>query len=69
MTWNRRDFLTAVGAAGLSCGKQAARRPNVIVFLTDDQGYGDLHCHGNDKITTPNWDQLHGESTVWWLPP
>jgi len=37
-------------------------RPNVIIVLTDDQGYGDLRCHGNDVIRTPNIDRLHDES-------
>ncbi len=37
-------------------------KPNVIVILTDDQGYGDLSCHGNPYIKTPNMDQLHDES-------
>lgn len=37
----------------------AVRRPNVILIMTDDQGYGDLHCHGNTMIRTPALDQLH----------
>src|SRR5687767_9845408 len=37
-------------------------RPNVIVLLTDDQGYGDLSCHGNPVLQTPNLDRLHAES-------
>ena len=37
-------------------------RPNVIVLLTDDQGYGDLSCHGNPILRTPNLDRLHAES-------
>ncbi len=39
-----------------------AGRPNVVVIITDDQGYGDLGVHGNPKIRTPNLDRLAGES-------
>ena len=34
-------------------------RPNVVVVLTDDQGYGDLSCHGNPVVKTPHIDALH----------
>ena len=37
-------------------------RPNVILTITDDQGYGDLACHGNPVALTPNLDALHSES-------
>ena len=37
------------------------RKPNVLFILTDDQGYGDLHIHGNDSIDTPNLDGLANE--------
>jgi arylsulfatase A-like enzyme len=39
-----------------------AAPPNVILIVTDDQGYGDMACHGNPWLKTPNLDRLHGES-------
>ena len=39
-----------------------ANQPNVILIMTDDQGYGDLSCHGNPNLKTPNLDRLHSES-------
>ena len=38
------------------------KKPNVIIVITDDQGYGELACHGNKVIQTPNLDKLHAES-------
>ena len=36
----------------------AAERPNVVVILTDDQGWGDLSVNGNTNLSTPNIDSL-----------
>jgi arylsulfatase A-like enzyme len=36
----------------------AQTRPNVLLILTDDQGYGDLSLHGNPHVTTPNIDRF-----------
>ena len=36
-------------------------RPNVIIFLTDDQGYGDLSCMGATDFRTPNLDRMAGD--------
>lgn len=40
----------------------AQERPNVIIVLSDDQGYGDFECHGNPILKTPNLNKLHDES-------
>ncbi len=37
---------------------RAADRPNVVVILSDDQGWGDLSLNGNKNLATPNIDSL-----------
>lgn len=44
------------------CIPAFAARPNVIIVLVDDAGYGDFGCHGHPFLKTPNIDRLHGES-------
>jgi arylsulfatase A-like enzyme len=72
LSLSRREFvgLIAGSAASLALtrhvrgqGRGMGRaRPNVVLIITDDQGYGDLGCHGNDRIRTPNLDRLARES-------
>jgi arylsulfatase len=38
-----------------------AAPPNIVFIITDDQGYGDMSCHGNPILKTPNLDRLHDE--------
>ena len=48
--------------AGVSQATAAQRkRPNVILVMTDDQGYGDIGIHGNIMINTPHLDKLHDQ--------
>lgn len=42
----------------------AAERPNVILIMTDDQGYGDLGVHGNPIVRTPHLDAMAARSAV-----
>ena len=46
----------------LAAGSAFGDAPNVIVLITDDQGYGDFSCHGNPTLRTPNLDKLHSQS-------
>ena len=56
-----KTFLLSLALVGLT---SAAEKPNIVIVIADDQGYGDLACHGNPVIKTPHLDSLHGESTV-----
>ena len=45
-----------------SAPEGSTNKPNVIIVLTDDQGYGDIGAHGHPFLKTPNLDKLHSES-------
>lgn len=51
--------MSAIGAAAPPF---PGRGPNILLILADDQGYGDLSCHGNPRAKTPNLDRLATES-------
>ena len=63
----RREFLRHIGlgAAALAVGgrlgaaERAARRPpNILLIVSDDQGYADLGCYGSTEVKTPHLDRL-----------
>ncbi len=70
MSMDRRDFLKLSAAIGTSLiatqmqtsalarAAQTSKRPNILVFLTDDHGQWAQHCNGNSELRTPNLDQL-----------
>lgn len=53
------SLLVLIFAVNASHAKE---RPNVILIVTDDQGYGDMSSHGNPWLKTPNLDQMSAES-------
>ena len=59
----RFRFIFLLGSLFIfSACSENQNKPNVILVITDDQGYGDLACHGNPWIRTPNMDDLWEES-------
>lgn len=56
-----KQWLVMCAVVGLGCAAAAAERPNVVLILADDLGYGDVGCYGATKIRTPNIDRLARE--------
>ncbi len=54
--------LTFLIVAFLGLCTSLIARPNVLMIMTDDQGYPELSVHGNPVLQTPNLDILHGQS-------
>ncbi len=68
---SRRDFLRYAGAGlatmaipgALSSALAAEKRPNIILIVADDLGYGELGCQGGKDIPTPNIDSIAKNGT------
>ncbi|MFB0946043.1 MAG: arylsulfatase [Spirosomataceae bacterium] len=55
----RITLFLLIGTLSLnSCKKEETQRPNVVLILTDDQGWGDLSLHKNPYVQTPNLDKM-----------
>ncbi len=66
--YNRRDCLrtlafgtAAMAMPGLVHALANDRKPNVVIFFTDDQGYADVGCFGAKSFKTPNFDRMARE--------
>lgn len=57
-----RTILTIIVVTIASIAAKAAAKPNVVLIITDDQGYGDIAAHGNKMIKTPAMDRLWSQS-------
>ncbi len=63
--YTRRSFLKTTGAAAIAAAAPAfaqpagsTNKPNILMILVDDLGYGDLACYGAEDMQTPNIDAL-----------
>lgn len=62
MTKHIIAFAGVLLACCSAIAAEEARRPNVLLIMTDDQGWGDLGVHGNTQIDTPTLDALAAAS-------
>lgn len=66
--WLRIGMICGALALTTGCKRPAALaeagQPNILLILTDDQGWGDLGANGNSNIHTPNLDALAGEGAA-----
>jgi arylsulfatase A-like enzyme len=58
-------FITLLFLVSLTFAQGAQRRPNFVVILCDDLGYGDLGSFGHPTIRTPNLDRMAAEGQRW----
>ena len=68
VTLDRRDFLKLTGigfslsAFGVSCRQTSAGRPNIVLCMADDQGWGDMAFNSHPDLHTTNFDAMAAET-------
>ena len=61
---NLTKLSWVLGFCLLLCATVRAAQPNLVLIITDDQGYPDLSCNGNPYVKTPNIDRLKREGAA-----
>lgn len=56
--------FVALACSSFASAADAPTRPNVVVILSDDQGWGDLSVHGNTNLSTPQIDSLARDGAI-----
>ena len=70
-SWQSRLWIRVVGCVIAACVSflplthAGARRPNILLIVTDDLGWGDLSCYGAKDLKTPHIDRLAAEGMRW----
>ncbi len=54
-------FLAACASPDMPSGSDRQQPPNIVIFLADDQGWGDLAFNGNESVATPHLDRMASE--------
>ena len=70
MRTDRRRFLQAIGAGATVAAARGAfavepetsKKPNIILVMADDQGWGDMAYYGHPVLQTPNFDAMAAET-------
>ena len=60
-------FALTTADGGRCHAEESQAKPNVLLIITDDQGYGDFSIHGNPHLQTPNIDGLARGLTLYTL--
>lgn len=58
LIWACAALVVACATCGVCLAEPAQKQPNVVIFLADDLGYGDLGCYGSPTCRTPHLDRL-----------
>ncbi len=53
-----RHLVVLLILAASACSEESTPRPNIVIILADDQGWGDVSYNGNSNIATPNIDRI-----------